>query len=95
MVDLRNSIAEGTPESVRHSAEGGPDRRSRLKFDDRVPFDHRHVPWSWPGPDAFAGTSSMFKDASRKAMDLPLRVHTGLLSLPPSVRRVLIPRFKS
>ena len=28
----RNSVAEGTPESVAHSAEGGPDRRSRLNF---------------------------------------------------------------
>ena len=42
----RNSVAEGTPESVGHSAEGGPDRRSRLNLDDRVSFDHRHVLWS-------------------------------------------------
>ena len=41
-----NSVAEGAPESVTHSAEGGPDTRSRLTLDDRVPFDHRHVPRS-------------------------------------------------
>src|SRR5438128_2144353 len=28
----RNSVAEGAPEPVTHSAEGGPDTRSCLKF---------------------------------------------------------------
>ena len=45
-VEQRNSVAEGTPESVGHSAEGGQDSRSCLNLDDRVPFDHRHVPRS-------------------------------------------------
>jgi hypothetical protein len=30
-------LTEGTLESLAPSAEGGPHRRSRLKFDDRVP----------------------------------------------------------
>src|SRR5215470_10301830 len=28
----RNSVAEGAPEPIAHSAEGGPDNRSGLKF---------------------------------------------------------------
>src|ERR1700687_1738178 len=38
----RNPVAEGTPESVAHSAEGGPHSRSRLNLVVRKAYSAEH-----------------------------------------------------